>query len=78
MKSVSPNALGGISRLDYLIFTYTFGRTELARRKASLIACCVVESFAVVKDIDANTLRVIIPSENSFGQERGKVMERDQ
>jgi hypothetical protein len=46
--------------LDYLIFTYTFSSTELARRKASLIACCVVESSAVVKDIDANTLRVII------------------
>ena len=52
--------LGGVSRLDYFIFTYTFNSTELARRKASLIACCVVESSAVVKNIDANTLRVII------------------
>lgn len=54
------DALGGISRLDYFILTYTFTSSELSRKKASLIACCVVESSAVVKDIDANTLRVIV------------------
>jgi len=52
------DALGGISRLDYFIFTYT--STEPANRKASFIACCVVESSAVIKGIDHNTLRVII------------------
>jgi len=54
------DGLGGISRLDYFIFTYTFTSTEFANRRASLIACCVVESSAVAKGIDANTLRVII------------------
>ena len=46
--------------MDYYILTYTFSSTELARKRASLIACCVVESSASVKDIDPNTLRVII------------------
>ena len=54
------DALGGISRLDYFIFTYTFTSTELSRRSASLIACCVVESSASIEGLDANTLRVII------------------
>jgi hypothetical protein len=46
--------------LDYCIFTYTFSSTELARRKASLIACCVIESPANIEDVDSNTLRVIV------------------
>ena len=46
--------------MDYLIFTYTLCSTELFRKKVSVIACCVVESSADVKDIDSNTLRVII------------------
>jgi hypothetical protein len=46
--------------LDYYIFTYTFSSTELVRKRTSLIACCVVESSANIKDIDPNTLRVII------------------
>jgi hypothetical protein len=59
-STISLDALGGISRLDYYIFTYTFTSTELVKKKTSLIACCVVESSAVVKDLDENTLRVII------------------
>ena len=54
------DALGGISRLDYFIFTYTFASTSLAAKKTSLVAYGVVESSAIVKDIDPNTLRVII------------------
>lgn len=60
ISTISLNAHGRVSRLDYFIFNYTFSSTELARRKASLIAFCVIESSAVVKDIDANTLRVMI------------------
>ncbi|KAF9653445.1 hypothetical protein BDM02DRAFT_3125842 [Thelephora ganbajun] len=58
--AISLDALGGISRLDYFIFTYSFSSSELVKKRASLVACCVVESSAVVKDLDANTLRVII------------------
>jgi len=58
--AISIDWLGGISRLDYFIFTYSFCSTELARKRASLIACCVVESSANVKEIDPNTLRVLI------------------
>ena len=54
------DALGGISRLDYFIFTYTFASTSLAAKKTSLVAFGVVESSAIVKDIDPNTLRVIV------------------
>lgn len=46
--------------MDYYIFTYTFASTELVRKRTSLIACCVVESSADIKEIDSNTLRVII------------------
>ena len=60
ISAISIDWLGGISRLDYYIFTYTFASTELARKKASVIACCVVESSANIKGIDPNTLRVII------------------
>ena len=49
-----------MSRLDYLIFTHILCSTELVRKEASLIACCVVESSADAKDIDSNTLRVIV------------------
>ena len=49
----TPSAVR-ISWLDYLIFTYTLCSTELVRKKASVIACCVVESSAGVKDIDSN------------------------
>ena len=52
--------LGGISRLDYFIFTYAFAPTDSVAKKTSLVAYCVVESSAIVKDIDSNTLRVII------------------
>ncbi|KAF9653424.1 hypothetical protein BDM02DRAFT_3125829 [Thelephora ganbajun] len=58
--AISMDPLGGISRLDYFIFTYSFRTSELIRREACLVACCVVESSAVVTDLDANTLRVII------------------
>ena len=54
------DALGGISHLDYFIFTYTFTSTELVNRKASLIARCIVESSVVIEGIDPNTLRAII------------------
>lgn len=60
ISAISIDWLGGISRLDYYIFTYTFCSTELARKRISLIAGCVVESSANVRDIDPNTLRVII------------------
>jgi len=59
-SAISIDWLGGISRLDYYIFTYTFSSTELAKRKASLIACCVVESSANIEGLDTNTLRVIV------------------
>ncbi|KAF9653446.1 hypothetical protein BDM02DRAFT_3265650 [Thelephora ganbajun] len=58
--AISMDPFGGISRLDYFILTYSFRTSELSNKKASLVACCVVESSAVVKDLDANTLRVII------------------
>jgi len=58
--AISIDWLGGISRLDYYIFTYTFCSTELVKKKTSLIACCVVESSANVTEIDCNTLRVLI------------------
>ena len=46
--------------MDYYIFTYNFASADLVAKKASLIAYAVVESSAVVKDIDPNTLRVIL------------------
>lgn len=58
--AISIDWLGGISRLDYYILTYNFCSTELVKKKTSLIACCVVESSANVKEIDCNTLRVLI------------------
>jgi hypothetical protein len=61
------DALGGISRLDYYFFVYTFTSSELVRKQASLVACCVVESSAVVDDLDANTLRVLISRAFKYG-----------
>lgn len=59
--AISIDWLGGISRLDYYILTYTFASSHFGKsKKTSLIACCVVESSADVRDIDSNTLRVII------------------
>ena len=60
ISAISIDTLGGISRLDYYIFTYSFSATELVKRKVSLVACCVVESSAVVEGLDTNTIRVII------------------
>jgi len=58
---ISIDLLGGISRLDYYILTYTFACSGLAEKKASLVACCVVESSADIGcGLDANTMRVLI------------------
>ena len=58
---ISIDLLGGISRLDYYILTYTFSSSELSRKQASLVACCVVESSADIGNgLDANTMRVLI------------------
>lgn len=46
--------------MDYYFLTYTFTSTELVKKRASLVACCIVESSADVRDLDANTLRVLI------------------
>lgn len=58
--AITLDYIGGISRLDYMIFTYTFASSAWSRKKVSLVACCVVESSAVIDDLDCNTLRVII------------------
>ena len=60
ISAISLDVLGGISRLDYYIFTYKFASADLVAKKTCLVAYAVVESSAVVKDIDPNTLRVII------------------
>jgi len=59
--AISIDLLGGISRLDYYILTYTFACSGLAEKQASLVACCVVESSADIGcGLDANTMRVLI------------------
>jgi len=59
--AISIDSLGGISRLDYYILTYTFSSSELVKKQASLVACCVVESSADIgSGLDANTMRVLI------------------
>ena len=60
ISAISLDVLGGISRLDYFLFVYNFTSTDLVTKNVSLVACAVVESSAVIKDIDQNTLRVII------------------
>ena len=61
ISAISIDWLGGISRLDYYILTYTFACSGLADKKASLVACCVVESSADIGGgLDANTMRVLI------------------
>lgn len=47
--------------MDYYILTYTFSCSALADKRASLVACCVVESSADIGcGLDANTIRVLI------------------
>ena len=61
ISAISIDWLGGISRLDYYILTYTFACSGLAEKQASLVACCVVESSADIgSGLDANTMRVLI------------------
>ena len=61
ISAISIDWLGGISRLDYYILTYTFSSSELVKKQASLVASCVVESSADIgSGLDANTMRVLI------------------
>ena len=61
ISAISIDWLGGISRLDYYILTYTSACSGLAEKKASLVACCVVEFLADIESgLDANTMWALI------------------
>jgi hypothetical protein len=59
-SAISIDPLGGISRLDTLFFVYNFSSEGLAKTAKSVVACCVVKSSADVKEVDDNTLRVLV------------------
>ncbi|KAK4211497.1 hypothetical protein QBC37DRAFT_426769 [Rhypophila decipiens] len=58
--TISIDPLGGISRLDTLFFCYNFESEGLKKTAKSVVACCVVKSSADVKEVDDNTLRVLV------------------
>lgn len=59
-SAISIDPLGGISRLDTLFFVYNFSSEGLQKTAKSVVACCVVKSSADVKEVDDNTLRVLV------------------
>ncbi|KAI9766339.1 MAG: hypothetical protein M1840_006603 [Geoglossum simile] len=58
--AISIDPLGGISRLDTLFFVYNFSSEGLQKTAKSVVACCVVKSSADIKEVDDNTLRVLV------------------
>ncbi|KAI8662097.1 hypothetical protein LRP88_12628 [Fusarium phalaenopsidis] len=58
--AISIDPLGGISRLDTLFFCYNFSSEGLQKTAKSVVACCVVKSSADIKEVDDNTLRVLV------------------
>jgi hypothetical protein len=59
-SAISIDPLGGISRLDTLFFVYNFSSEGLQKTAKSVVACCVVKSSADIKEVDDNTLRVLV------------------
>ncbi|CAE6463196.1 unnamed protein product [Rhizoctonia solani] len=57
---ISIDPLGGISRLDALFFVYNFSSEGLMKTAKSVVAACVVKSSADVREVDDNTLRVLV------------------
>ncbi|CCO28715.1 hypothetical protein RSOLAG1IB_06141 [Rhizoctonia solani AG-1 IB] len=57
---ISIDPLGGISRLDALFFVYNFSSEGLMKTAKSVVATCVVKSSADVREVDDNTLRVLV------------------
>ncbi|KAG8740580.1 hypothetical protein FRC11_000186 [Ceratobasidium sp. 423] len=57
---ISIDPLGGISRLDALFFVYNFSSEGLMKTTKSVVAACVVKFSADVREVDDNTLRVLV------------------
>ena len=51
---------GGISRLNSLFFVYNFSSEGLIKTAKSVVAYYVVKSSADIREVDDNTLRVLV------------------
>lgn len=58
--------LGGIARLDALYLAYTFKSQSLVTNAQNMVACMVIKSSVDAKNMDDNTLRIIV--NDSFPQ----------
>ena len=54
------NELGGVQRLDALYVSYSFISTRMISAAQNMVACMVVKSSVNCKDMDDNTLRIIV------------------
>ena len=54
------NPLGGVQRLGTYFFAYSFTSQTLITNAQNMVACMVVKSSVDCKEMDDNTLRVIV------------------
>ena len=54
------NELGGIQRLDALYISYSFTSSAMTTLAQNMVACMIVKSSVDCKDLDDNTLRLIV------------------
>lgn len=54
------NELGGVQRLDALYISYSFTSQALIGLAQNMVACMIVKSSVDCKDMDDNTLRLIV------------------
>ena len=59
-SAVSMNELGGVQRLDALYISYSFTSKAMITLAQNMVACMVVKSSVDCKDMDDNTLRLIV------------------
>ncbi|USP72755.1 hypothetical protein yc1106_00029 [Curvularia clavata] len=58
--AIRLNDFGGISRLDAFFFVYKIQSESIIQKCYSVVACCVVESSVDAKDLNENTVKVVI------------------
>ena len=59
-SAVSMNELGGIQRLDAIYISYSFTSSAMIQLAQNMVACMIVKSSVDCKDLDDNTLRLIV------------------
>ncbi len=71
---IAIGPLGGLYRIDYYLYTYQFTAKKLVENVENVVVVSLVISSIETKDLDTNTLRVII--QNTYTESNLELMEK--